>query len=276
MYCNGEAEPSFVLNNYGSSPITTAEFDILVNDEVVKTVKWEGNLPSLKHTTVEIGSISFDVLENNTISVRIKKINETNDEYAQNDNTSSTFKGSPSNTDKQFLLNIRTDENPQETTWKVTNLWTGEVVAEGGPYTQANTLHNETLDITEEGCYNFTIYDAGGNGFNGNGVYGLRSGSTTLFSGRQFGESESNEFYFEKTDDVNEGIVANTTIFPNPSTGLVNIVVEGKQTVNVFNMVGQCVFEGVCDGSIQLDMKPFGTGIYAVKVGNEMHRIVVK
>jgi hypothetical protein len=55
-----------------------------------------------------------------------------------------------------------------------------------------------------------------------------------------------------------------------------NIVCEGKQSVTVYNMAGQRVFEGVADGWLQIDMKAYGAGIYAIQVGSETQRIVVK
>ena len=65
-------------------------------------------------------------------------------------------------------------------------------------------------------------------------------------------------------------------IYPNPTDGMLNIVSESEQDVVVYNTIGQIVFESVCDGVLQIDMKHFGAGIYAIKVGNETQRIVVK
>ena len=81
---------------------------------------------------------------------------------------------------------------------------------------------------------------------------------------------------YEVTADVEEYLDHNINIYPNPTSGLVNIISEGEQAVTIFNMVGQRVFEGRCEGELQIDMKRFGAGVYAVKVGNETQRVVVK
>ena len=146
---------------------------------------------------------------------------------------------------------------------------------EGGPYEQPNHNYTQTLTITSDGCYDFTIFDAGGNGLNG-GVYGLKAGNTSLFSGSTFGDSESNEFFYEVSVGTEESLEQETSIYPNPTSGLLFITSEGKQNVAIYNVVGQCVFEGLCDDELQIDMKRFGAGIYAVKVGNETQRVVVK
>lgn len=273
--CSGEAKPEVLLTNNGSNALTSVEMEVLVNEKPVKTVEWTGNLPTFGKTSVDLGEISFDLEDENTLEVAIVNINGGLDEVPTNDIADYDFKAARQNVAKEMKLSIRTDANPQETTWKVTNLLTSEVVLEGGPYEQANTMHTEILDITSDGCYDFTIYDAGGNGLVG-GVYGLKAGGTTLFSGGTFGFSESNEFSYEVTADVDENFGTGTSIYPNPTTGLVNIVGEGVQNVTIYSMAGQRVFEGQCDGWLQIDMKRFGAGVYAVQVGEETQRIVVK
>ena len=272
--CSGEAQPTVVLTNYGSNVLTTAELEVLVNGETLKTFDWSGSLATFQSETVDLGLISFPVEAVNTLEVRIKSVNSGNDEAPSNDLTSFEIKGSPETVGKVLKLSIRTDDHPEETTWKITNLTTGEVVLEGGPYEQPNTMYTTTLEITGDGCYDFTIFDAGGNGLEG-GVYGLKAGGATLFSGNAFGDSESNEFSYEVTAEVEENLTS-ASIYPNPTDGALNIISEGMQPVVIYNMAGQCVFEGLCDGELQIDMRRFGTGIYAVKVGGETYRIVVQ
>ena len=274
--CSGEAEPKVILTNNGSNDLTSAELEVVVNGESLKTVDWSGNLSIFESTAIDLGPISFVVEDDNLLEVRIKSINGGSDEAPMNDVATFDIIGAPENVAKVLKLSIRTDSNPQETTWKVTNLSTGEVVLEGGPYDQANHMYNETLEITGDGCFDFTIYDAGGDGFTTGGLYGLKAGGTTLFSGSSFGSSESNEFSYEVAVEVEEGYIHTTSIYPNPTDGVINIISQGEQCVTIYNMAGQRIFESQCSGELQIDMKRFGAGIYAVKVGNESTRIVVK
>lgn len=276
MNCSGIANPLVLLTNYGSSELTSAELEVLVNGESLKTFNWTGNMATFASETVDLGEINFPVKEENTLEVRINNINGVNDDVISNNTATFNINGTPDIAGKTLKLTIRTDANPEETTWKVTNLASGEIVLEGGPYDTPNHTYNENLAITEDGCYDFTIFDAGGDGLTGSGIYGLKAGNTNLFTGRMFGNSESNEFSYEVTADVEEYLDHSVNIYPNPTSGLVNIISEGEQTVTIFNMVGQRVFEGCCEGEIQIDMKRFGAGIYAVKVGNETQRVVVK
>ena len=274
--CSGLAHPEFLLTNNGSNILTSAALEVLVNGETLKTMTWTGNLPTLAAEVVELGEISFPVEELDTLEVKVVSINGSDDDVPSNNSTSYSFKGAPDIAGKELKLTIRTDANPQETTWRVTNLTTGEVVLEGGPYDTPNHKYDEILNVTEDGCFDFTIFDAGGNGFSGSGVYGFRAGNHTVFSGKRFGYSESNEFSYEVVDGAAETVEATTSIYPNPTSGVVNIVSKGEQNVTIYNIVGQRVFEGVSNGYLQIDMKAYGAGIYAIQVGDTIQKIVVK
>lgn len=274
--CTGVEFPKVVLTNYGSNVLTSAELEVLVNGVSMGTVTWDGNLACLASETIDLGEIAFPVEETNLLEVKILSVNGGSDESPDNDVTSFDIQGSPDIVGKVIKLIIRTDAHPEETTWKVTHLGTGEVILEGGPYDSPNHTYNEILEIPGDGCYDFTIYDAGGNGFSGSGVYGLKAGSTTLFSGKVFGDSESNEFSYEVVAGAEEALCSATSIYPNPTKDMVTIESDGEQAVTIYNMAGQHVFEGRSNGYLQIDMKAYGAGIYAIQVGSETQRIIVK
>ena len=274
--CSGVAHPMVMLTNYGSNDLTSAELEVLVNDELLATIPWTGSLTPTQSAIVDLGEIAFEVENQNALEVKIKSVNGGDDEAPYNDITDFTIKGARDNVNTTLKLSIRTDTNPEETTWKVTDMTTGEVILEGGPYDTPNHAYNETLVIPSDGCYDFTIYDAGGDGLTGSGIYGVKSNGTTLFSGKEFGFSESNEFSYTVTVDVAEGESNTACVYPNPTDGIVNIYSQGKQSVAVYNMAGQRIYEGVCEDRVQIDMKRFGAGIYAIQVGSETQRIVVR
>ena len=274
--CSGVEEPKIVLTNFGSNNLTSAELDVLINGESVRTLTWNGNLSTFASEVVDLGEISFPVEENNLMEVKITSVNGDIDEAQTNDIASINIEGSPDIVGKVIKLILRTDSNPEETTWKVTNVWSGEVIAEGGPYEDANHNYTEVIEINGDGCYDLTIYDAGGNGFSGSGVYGLKAGSATLFTGKAFGDHESNEFSYEVVASADEASITTTSIYPNPTSGIVSIVCDGEQMVTIYNMAGQRVYDGMSNGYLQIDLKAYGAGIYAIQVGNETQRVVVK
>ncbi|UCC78257.1 MAG: hypothetical protein JSW64_08180 [Candidatus Zixiibacteriota bacterium] len=73
----------------------------------------------------------------------------------------------------EILVKIMTDNFPEETTWELTDE-DDSLIASGGPYAgQPATLIIDTVCVDSLGCYNFVIYDSGGNGIVPNGYFEL-------------------------------------------------------------------------------------------------------
>ncbi len=100
-------------------------------------------------------------------------------------------------TDTEISISITFDNYPEETSWNITNS-NGATVASGGTY--GNQADGSTITITEclpDGCYDFTITDAYGDGIccsYGNGSYSVTGGGSTLASGSSFTSSETTNF----------------------------------------------------------------------------------
>ena len=94
-----------------------------------------------------------------------------------------------------LLVEIVTDDFPTETTWQVTM---GEqVLLEGGPYDAPNTLHQDTLcmDLGEEPCLEFELFDSFGDGLFGDAGYTLIwDGQIMAQGGGSFGNSTGEVF----------------------------------------------------------------------------------
>ncbi len=97
----------------------------------------------------------------------------------------------------EVTISITFDNYPEETSWAITNS-SGATVASGGTY--ASQADGSTLTISEclpNGCYDFTISDAYGDGIccsYGNGAYSVIGGGSTLASGSSFTNSETTNF----------------------------------------------------------------------------------
>jgi hypothetical protein len=99
--------------------------------------------------------------------------------------------------DNEVVITITLDNYPEETSWQITNSG-GSLIASGGTY--GSQPDGSTVTITEclvDGCYDFTINDAYGDGIccaYGNGSYSVTSGGSTLASGGAFSSSEITNF----------------------------------------------------------------------------------
>lgn len=105
--------------------------------------------------------------------------------------------GGPTCTD--ITLTIVLDNYPEETSWTITD-GGGATVASGGTYGSQPDGSTVTVNLClDEGCYDFTINDAYGDGIccaYGNGSYNLTEDGTgtSLASGGSFGSSETTNF----------------------------------------------------------------------------------
>ncbi len=60
------------------------------------------------------------------------------------------------------------------------------------------------------------------------------------------------------------------SVYPNPTTGNVNIVALGTNHITVLNALGQVVYDANADGNMTtLDMSQFQAGVYMVRVATE-------
>lgn len=90
-------------------------------------------------------------------------------------------------------VDIMTDDYGDDTTWKIIELDTGDVLASGGPYDYGNTLYTDEICAESGKCYVFKIYDFWGDGMccdYGNGYYAVYYNNTLKGSGGEFSNTE--------------------------------------------------------------------------------------
>ena len=93
-------------------------------------------------------------------------------------------------------VKVTTDNWPEETTWSLRNDCTTQVVATGGSYTAANTLHS-VKHCLPTAQYSFTINDSYGDGIccsEGAGSYAVVIDGVTTLTNGQFTSSETKTF----------------------------------------------------------------------------------
>ncbi len=115
------------------------------------------------------------------------------------------YSGSGNNTgggntcsNNEVTLELRLDNYPSETTWRLVNE-AGQTVESGGNYSTAGSKVTKTLCLPD-GCYDFIINDSYGDGIccsYGNGSYKLTdSDGNTIASGGSFRSTETKSFCF--------------------------------------------------------------------------------
>jgi hypothetical protein len=197
--CNDFITPGVEFKNYGAEVLTSLNVNYSVNGGDVMTVPWTGSLEFLEAVSVqELLEITFIPEEVSIIEMYLSDPNGGVDENPNNDAMSEEITTAPvTGTTVQVIL--KTDNYPEQTSFEFRNS-AGEVLYQEGPFTQANHLYNMYFDFPYSDCYQFEIFDTGGNGITGNGFFTLRSNNVTFYSGGDFEYSQIIEFIVDGED----------------------------------------------------------------------------
>lgn len=173
LICQPEYHGQVVLRNDGANTITRATLNVKVNGSVEK-YRWTGNLHYLDRDTMTFeGFTNFQLVSEgrNQAEVWLSDINGTgvtsNSLTTQFDNSVQATYG--------VRLKLYTDKKPEETSWTLFD-GAGNVVRQGGPYTEARKFITVDFDLRRDDCYQLEFLDAGGDGIKGsagNGYYQL-------------------------------------------------------------------------------------------------------
>ena len=293
--CMGQIAPVIDVTNFGSETITGFNIEYSVNDETF-THEWEGSIATNEVATVELPEVSYNVQSQNTVEVTVTDPNGNPDGDTGNNTQTEDFEEAP-NTHPTAELLLRTDNNPEETTWEIINS-SGEVVHSGGPYESPNSWveTNTELPVAPEDCYKFVVYDSGGNGFaNGSGSCELESSDGIMIcdieESHDFGSQHNKQYHAAYgTGILNPDTPSSLSVYPNPANSFVNIELglktESRVEINVFNTLGEQVYQksygqlSAGTNSLGISTEDLKSGVYLIRLqaGNKeyKHRMVVE
>ena len=83
----------------------------------------------------------------------------------------------------------------------------------------------------------------------------------------EFALTENGEDFIRFSNlSVNE-MIGSVNLYPNPTSGLLTIEAENLTSVSIYNLVGQCLMEGIAkDGAASFELNGLQNGVYLVKV----------
>ncbi|MBI9037815.1 MAG: T9SS type A sorting domain-containing protein [Bacteroidales bacterium] len=274
--CDGSLEPEVTIKNTGIDNLTSVEIEYKVNNGDNKVFAWSGNLDYLETTTVTLPQIAFSVELSNILTVATSNPNGNIDQYPAND-TQTALIPEAEVTPSEIKLFLRTDINPEETTWEILN-YNNEIVFSGGPYSQSGQVIQEVFSLYSSECYKFNLYDAGGDGLKTPGMAILYYGTNTYIA-QWMGFESYKSIQFKTESGVGIEYLIDTeslNIFPNPfsKTTEVDFNLSEQQDVSlcVFNIIGEIVYksdEGKIEAGnhkIKINRKNLIAGVYFLRI----------
>jgi hypothetical protein len=252
-FCSTNGSAVAKLRNYGENTVTSATVNLKENGAVVATKNYAGSMPRFTTRTLTFDNYvynddadySVEIVAANTVAPLNPAITSAPMEV-------SIAKAAPTD----VVVKVYTDNYPTEISWNIKNS-AGTIVASGGPYVgnangggaDANTtkIHNVALAANE--CYSINLLDSYGDGWSygttphGVEVFDNSSNSIWSVAVGGFGTSLANP------NSLNTAVLANETfkakqfdVFPNPTTGIININSDVAVSVSIVDVTGKVVF----------------------------------
>ena len=159
--CSAQFSADLRIRNTGREPLTSATICLSVNGQVQQT-PWTGHLDYLAIDTLSVPLFTQFQLDgdgNNQVELWLSDLNGTQEESVHKQMTvASAYKAQ-----NAVRLTIMTDNNPEETTWTVYDS-AGDVVCQGGPYSEKRKKQVIDLPLASDDCYLLTFEDKAGDG----------------------------------------------------------------------------------------------------------------
>ncbi len=244
--CKDSFVPKVKIANYGLDNLTSLEIEMHMNNEQPITYNWTGNLPFLQSEIIELPGISFSILSTNTFTVTCMNPNGQPDQYTPN-NTQTVSIEEALNVTSPVGMALKLDNNPGETTWELLSS-DGIALYSGGPYSQPNQVIFQLFELSNNDCFSFIIYDAGGDGLTGTGMYKLAYNGSTIFAqGNDIGFEEQVQFGIGLTDVNDINLSNDFIVIPNPVRDRAEVSFYLKEAdpvrMKLYNSTGALVFE---------------------------------
>lgn len=264
--CGNTISPVIRLVNKGSQSLTSAQITYTFNGANA-VIDWTGNLATDAAEDIELPLLT-GIIGANNFTVNVLQPNGQTDEDTSDNNAFTDF-----SIDSYLVSNVelflQTDAFGYETSWELKNE-AGTILYEGDNYSDFASDF-VTFELTQAGCYTFTIRDIGEDGICcdfGNGYYTLNTASgITIYEGGSFGSSESISFRLTSVTSREEvDFKSLIKVYPNPSTGIFNIVSENNLEYRLSNMLGQVIKTGSFDHTGSIDISANASGIYMLSV----------
>jgi thiol-disulfide isomerase/thioredoxin len=294
--CKNESiSPEVDLMNYGDSTLRSAEVSIYKNGALIETKNWTGNLETFQKSSIAFNDIIID--ESSEIKYEIKNPNGETDQEA-GDNI--VFENYKVNALKTLDLKIMTDFWPEDISWDIVNIETGEVFFNSNPTVDLDCDAESIYTYSPpSSCYEFTLHDAVSDGLlNGpvnpsthacqtehpdtarGAILLTNELGDTLFDNNNFGFSAKVIISVDRSTSTNS-ILENLpfNIFPNPSADYLDITFDKWKTnpfkIRILDLNGRQVFQQASSSSnmllsdyLRLDISIIPKGVYFLEISN--------
>jgi hypothetical protein len=276
----------FILKNWGSTSLTSAEFSYQIGNAPVQKVGWQGKLGYEQEEVVTIPYLNWpNAITDSTFTIWISKINGVaGDDNLLNDKKQEGF-NLPVTLPNIFVVETRTNARPTQNSYTLTDAQ-GNVIRYR-TFPTANTTYRDTFNL-QWGCYTLNLVDSADNGLawwaassEGNGSIRILTANTPIkvlrsFNG-DFGSFTRLNFRVQYALGVNEQTIdaSTVTVFPNPANTAFSIGGFDATQAVIMDVTGRVVSAvEVNANTISVNQLPIG--VYVLQLSNAKGQQVMK
>lgn len=284
--CQGQAGsygPRVVVSNLGDDDLSTLGFDYSING-TPSTYSWGGTLGRNENTVMTLPDASFTWSTNNVLNITAKDPNGKTDADVSDNSEASNWGAGNTGEANRIRIDAKVDQyGGSESTWKLYD-GSGAEIANSGKISNNSTESVEVALPNGVDCYTLELIDTYGDGWGNNNwakIYDITDGANKFLKKL---DAEDIGFGFtgaiEITNNtvklsVDENIISNLAIYPNPTNGNANVEfnvnTSENVTVNVINTLGQTVSNynlGLVSGAqnVNINGANLENGIYFVNI----------
>lgn len=270
--CGDLLTPVLRIKNTGAQVMTGCVVETWKNGLMINSFDWQLAIGAVPDEERQPAFPVVSVMTGDVLEFRIISVNGIADQDPIGNIHSIEVGGSANACGVRTIeLEVFTDAEPDETQWVVRNEL-GQVVAQGGPYTNASTSETHWITLPESSCFGVELSDAGGNGMAG-GQLIVRCDGTELIN--LDGASFSDVAYEGLSSGIELGLkeeqfVPRIVLFPNPAHDRVAVQMgdmHGRVELQLLDASGRVVRMHTITGrsrSFDLDLQGLAPGLHAV------------
>ena len=233
-----------LLKNESSETITTANFQVSINDEIFDA-EWTGNIPAFSTKPIIIEILPYTIKNNNEYKIQLISLN--------NIDANSIINGSfskPVESTSKISLEIQTDLYADENVFSIKDR-DGVVIETFGPYpADINDIYHETIELERDKIYCFEILDSWGDGMQKpSGYYKIFNDDETLIIQNSAIEKFGQRVFFKTSmpqSSISEAKKSKTNIFIDRVAKTIEIKFgqfnAAEAEISIQSITGQNIF----------------------------------